>query len=155
MNKKNILKNSLVLALLFSVVACKKDDGKIEEPKKEPTQSELIMSNVWKITSFKAGDFDIWNTPFVETCQKDNTLEFKSNDILLVDDGPLKCSEDDPQVVEGKWAIPAKDKLFLEINLLGLPYSDTAAIISLSPTTMVVSALVNNLAGQITFSKVQ
>lgn len=144
---------SIAIALLVLVVSCKKDD-KLEEPKKEPTQKELIMGKSWKITAFKAGDFDIWNTPFVEACQKDNTLEFKDNDLLLVDDGPLKCSEDDPQTVDGKWNLAEKDKLFLEINLLSFPYSDTATIISLTADKMVVSAIVNNLAGEITFSKI-
>lgn len=149
------LRLTLITSLTFCALfftSCKKDEIK-EEDKKEPTKSELIQANIWMITSLKTGGFDVWNTPFVEICQKDNTMDFQTNDRLIVDEGEVKCSDDDPQTTQGEWKIIGDTKLYLNILLLGSPFNDTADIVSISDTKLVIKANLMDLDGEVTFSK--
>jgi len=135
-------------ALFFS--ACKKDKNK-EEEKKEPTKSELLQANIWMITSVKTGGFEIIS--FLEECQKDNTVDFKPNDVLVLDEGELKCDDNDPQTSEGEWKLINDSKLYLSFELLGNPYSDTAKLVSVSNSKLVIRAKLDNMDSDVTFTK--
>lgn len=101
MKKFNAL---LSLFFLFLVLAgCEKDKDPV------PTKEDKLMAKNWNITAAKATvtvagspiEFDYYNV--LLACQKDNFLQFKANDVLIMDEGTTKCTPTAPQTSQGTW----------------------------------------------------
>jgi hypothetical protein len=101
-------KFNALLGLFFFVLVlagCDKD----EDP--EPTKEDMLRAKNWNITAAKAVvtvagspiEFDYYNV--LLACQKDNLLQFKENDALIMDEGASKCTPTAPQTSQGTWTL--------------------------------------------------
>ena len=94
----------IVLALLtiISITACKKGGG-------AKSNTELLTQTTWKFDN-AALDVDRNGTPdspvppgFLQSCDTDNTLTFKSDKTGVVDEGATKCDPAGPQTIPFTW----------------------------------------------------
>ena len=89
----------------FAFVACEKG----EDSKSGATKMELITKAAWRyehaaLDLNKDGQIDTeLPAGYVEACDKDNTLLFKSDGLGIADDGPTKCDQGDPQTTNFNW----------------------------------------------------
>lgn len=124
----------LVLALGFS--GCEKDNG-------PPSQSELIVGKNWKIKTYFVSQnnspaFDVYATPNVTECTKDDIYKFTSDGKYIIDEGATKCSQLDSQIYEeGTWVI-ADNKLNRTYPVMNGAFTETFNIIELTSTQMVL-----------------
>jgi hypothetical protein len=141
----------IACAIVFLVTSCKKDEKKKtkEEEPEPPTRTELLMNGEWTITNATTGSLPVWNTPLVDPCYRDNIYTFKTNDTLSVDEGPLKCDEDGEQVLNGVWKLIDDERLYLSAFFL----QDTAEIVSISESTIILNSNFMSFDAQITFTK--
>jgi hypothetical protein len=91
------------LLLIIAFTACKKGGG-------AKSKTELLSQSSWKFDN-AALDIDRNGTPdspvppgFLESCDTDNTLTFKSDNTGVVDEGASKCDPAGPQTVPFTWA---------------------------------------------------
>lgn len=97
-----------LLSIGTILYACKKDDDK--KPDDANTKMTLVTSATWKydtvgIDTNKDGVAD---SPLpagygVATCDKDNTVTFKSDSTGIINAGTVKCNSTDPQTSPFKW----------------------------------------------------
>lgn len=153
--KKHFKFSVLAIALVSLVyTSCKPDDDG-EEQKNEPgkSKSELLTMKRWKITSLISSGTDIWNTPFVEACNKDNEYDFRTDDSLVVHDMNLKCDVNDPDSTSSYYMLMSDDKrIILNAKLTAsLTVNDTADIETLDENTLRLNAEYSGLPATITF----
>lgn len=85
---------ALSCALFLSLSGCKKD----HDSSQSKTPVELASSHKWKWYRIgdTADDVNItWDT-VTQSCEKDNYIDFTNNTVIH-DEGPTKCSPSDPQ----------------------------------------------------------
>lgn len=89
MKKINLI--LLLSAVILSVSSCKKDDDATPATTTTvKTTSELLMSGAWKYTASTVN-----GTSEIEDCDKDDTYEFKANNIVSYNAGSSACDKDD------------------------------------------------------------
>ncbi len=113
--KFKILNFIIVSSVIF--LSC----GKSKEPTPPPvTQEQHLRNNSWKLSAVETVPVIAGINPidFLEDCYIDNIYSFEENNVLIVDEGPLKCNVDSDQRVFGKWEISEDQKQ------LSLEYGD-------------------------------
>jgi hypothetical protein len=97
--------NTIVVGMLFILIACKKD-------KSDSQRVDLISTGTWKLFGLTAqpgydvdGDGYIDNNLylFYDACEKDNIHTFRKNGEYQIDEGASKCDPADPQVYSSHW----------------------------------------------------
>lgn len=154
MKKQNLL--LFVFLLSAFVIACKEenpDDKKDDDTNTKP-KSELISQKKWKISNLVSSGTDIWNTPFVESCNKDNQYWFRSDDSLTLYDMLSKCSPTDPDSTVSYYKLFNNNtQLILNVKLTSTAtLNDTAKIITLDENTLKLDAEYSGLPATITFT---
>ncbi|KYP15517.1 MAG: hypothetical protein A1D16_21355 [Flavihumibacter sp. CACIAM 22H1] len=116
----------------MTLFSCKKSN---DEPKSKPV---LLSSGLWKISSIGV-DLDKNNTvdlPYpLENCEKDNTLEFKSDGTGISYEGATKCDPEDPDTENFTWALKNNETI-LSIAIPGSFFSGETTLITLNSTTL-------------------
>ncbi|GEO02788.1 hypothetical protein AAE02nite_04520 [Adhaeribacter aerolatus] len=135
--------------LTFVIAGCDKDDDA------EPTKEEIIMSKNWKVTEAKAvptglsTEFNLYG--LLVDCQKDNFLDFNTGGVVVVDEGPTKCTPNAPQTVPGTWSFQENattgDVITINGNIL-LSYGLTTS----APRNLKVVTLTNQTL-KVTFNE--
>ncbi|NQW42437.1 MAG: hypothetical protein HQ463_03280 [Bacteroidetes bacterium] len=153
MNKKKII--VLVLLSAGVIYSCK-DKNKDPEPPKTPvstkTKQQFLSDTTWKVSGFKASGTDIWNTPFVSACDKDNTYKFKLSNVLTSFDLPSKCNPTDPDSTNSAYKLIGNDKMYINLKLTGtIIIDDTSDINVLDATTMELKVKYSGIDGVVTF----
>ncbi len=97
-----------LLSIGFVFYACSKDDDK--KPDDNNAKMQLVTSATWKydtvgIDTDKDGKADqaLPQGYGVATCDKDNTISFKSDSTGVLNNGAVKCSVGDPATTNFKW----------------------------------------------------
>jgi len=105
-NMKQII---LAALTLIAVGGCKKGSG----PK---SNTQLLTQSTWKFDN-AALDVDRNGTPdspvppgFLQSCDTDNTLTFKSDNTGVVDEGATKCDPASPQSAPFTWTFKDNDQ---------------------------------------------
>ncbi|MCC6818382.1 MAG: hypothetical protein IT245_05795 [Bacteroidia bacterium] len=150
------MKNQAILLISSLVVlayACKKEDKKDDDQTKSKPKSELIQASQWKVNSLVSGSMDVWNTPFVDACNRDNQYKFRSDDSLVLFDMTSKCNTSDPDSTVSFYKLIDNDtKIILNVNLTStVAINDTADIIVLDENTLQLNAEYSGLPATITF----
>ncbi|WP_290708436.1 lipocalin family protein [Flavihumibacter sp. CACIAM 22H1] len=118
--------------MIMTLFSCKKSN---DEPKSKPV---LLSSGLWKISSIGV-DLDKNNTvdlPYpLENCEKDNTLEFKSDGTGISYEGATKCDPEDPDTENFTWALKNNETI-LSIAIPGSFFSGETTLITLNSTTL-------------------
>ncbi len=135
------MKKSSLIAVVFlfvSTLACKSNDP-------EPNRQDLIVGR-WMLTAqvTTASDGEVTNDFQTRpACEKDNIFEFAQNGNYIVDEGPTKCSPDDPQQTVDAWSISSNGDT-LTITALSGPLEGQSLplpIVELTSTQLKVSIL--------------
>lgn len=151
MKKQSIL---LLTAAIFVFVNACKDK---EEEKKDNTPSkpraELISAKNWKVSTLVSSGTDIWNTPFVAACNRDNQYKFRTDDSLVLFEMSNKCNSTDPDSTVSSYKLYDNNtKIILNVKLTSTTtLDDTANIIQLDENTMKIDAEYSGLPATITF----
>jgi hypothetical protein len=128
----------LTIPLVF-LAGCKKSKNNSE------SRQDLITSSSWKfsqagIDTDNNGTIDIGAPAgFLEACDTDNLINFKSDHTGTVDEGPTKCESAAPQSTAFIWSFKNNDT---ELNFpaeLFAGISGDVKIIELSSTKLTVS----------------
>ena len=89
--------------------SCKKDEAQAKTP------YDLLTSHKWRFyrTGDTMDDVNISWSVVYDNCEKDNWLNFFTNGTLIHDEGPTKCSPNDPQNVWGtkNWQLQANNTM--------------------------------------------
>lgn len=154
----NLMKSILFVAIPVCLAyACKDKD---EDPPTDDnnqnngkTRTELLMTGSWKISALVSSGTDIWNTPFVESCNKDNEYVFRSNDTLVLYDKASKCDVSDPDSTFSSYKLYDNDtKLILNVRLTSTTtLDDTTDIVELNQNTLKINAEYSGLPATVTF----
>jgi len=126
---------SIMLALSFS--ACKKDD-------KKTSNTDYLTSGNWKIVSDQE---KVGAAAWVETigdydaCELDNFYKFNTNNTAVYDEGATKCDPADPQTADLTWEFLNNGS---QLKIGTLLYSDTADIVTLNATNLVIQSSDNS-----------
>ena len=94
-------------ALILSFGSCSKDTDEGEGGSGSTSKTGLLTSGGWVIESgtadFGGGTFNILD--FMDACDKDDIVFFKTDKTVLDDAGALKCDPSEPQTTDGgAWA---------------------------------------------------
>lgn len=92
------------LSLGLVVFGCQKDD----DQNNDQTNMQLITSATWKYDTVtidydKDGKPDAPASSYIEDCDKDNIITFKSDSTGIVDEGLTKCDPSHPQITNFRW----------------------------------------------------
>jgi hypothetical protein len=153
MFRKFVFAIAAACTLLFS--SCQKDDDN-----DEPSGQEILTSGQWKITGATANPpltipgvgtiSDIYNTPFVKACFKDNYYVFNANGTAEINEGATKCNDSDPQSDPTTWSLSADEK---ELTIDG----NTFTVLELSTNKMRLNGSMPvqgvSISGEVTFTK--
>lgn len=151
-------KPSLLLFALVTVAfvySCKKktDDNTNNNNTGSKTKLELISAQRWKISTLVSSNTDIWNTPFVAACNRDNQYKFRNDDSLVLFDMSSKCNTTDPDSTVSFYKLYDNDsKIILNVKLTSTTtLDDTADIVTLDENTLKINAEYSGLPATITF----
>ncbi|HEY0176273.1 MAG TPA: lipocalin family protein [Pedobacter sp.] len=125
--KKNALFIVFMIAILC-IASCKKKFGTIDDQ-----QPGALLGKNWKLTAYTMDGIDSYDATY-DDCEQDNIQTFLANGTYKVDEGPLKCNEDDPQLYDaGSWEIKNNTITFSEE---GFALQLKATILTLSAKTL-------------------
>lgn len=136
---KKIFLQLLILSFAGFVIfiSCKKD--KDENVNAVKTKTELLTTGIWKRTALISnpaydwnadGTFDtnILNTMF--PCEKDNFETYRTNGMVVINEGVIKCNSSDPQTWSVTWTFGDNEtKLIWDGN-------DVYTLLELTETTL-------------------
>ncbi|WP_153042555.1 lipocalin family protein [Rufibacter ruber] len=125
---KNLSSLFLLLCSMLSFTACSSDD-------EDDNAAAHLVNKKWQLAEAKVTSplpIDFYED--LTACEKDNTLEFKDNNILLLDEGPSKCNPDDAQQEQGAWSISGTTLTLSGVDL-GLPISEIKLTVTESSAT--------------------
>jgi Lipocalin-like domain len=146
---KNVIQCLSVVALAFTLFACKKDAA-------TPTKTELLTAHAWKITASEATLNGVKQDIFAQmsTCERDNFETFKTDKTFVSDEGATKCDPSDPQTAQGKWTFLTNDtKLELTVTDGGSSYTITYDIGELTADKLVLKFTAGTNSGTATYGK--
>ena len=95
-----------LLSIGFIIFSCNKDDDNNNSGDKE--KMTLITSAAWKFDTAAIADNSgnpVTALPpgIIQSCDKDNTITFKSDSTGVLNEGTTKCNSTDPQTTNFKW----------------------------------------------------
>lgn len=96
----------MVAVSLACLSSCKKDDTTAPAP---ASKTDLLTAKSWKMTDVKVAGQTIYNTPFFQTCAKDDLLKFNTNKVATFDEGAVKCDATSPQSRSGSWDLTTNE----------------------------------------------
>ena len=108
----------LILAAFTIVLftACKKGGG-------AKSKTDLLTQSTWKFDN-AALDVDRNGTPdspvppgFLQSCDTDNTLTFRSDNTGVVDEGATKCNPTGPQTISFTWTFKDNEQTITLSNV--------------------------------------
>jgi hypothetical protein len=117
-----------VLALLsigFVIYGCNKDDNDDNSTDDIKAKVQLMTSATWKYDTAAISDKDgnptmALPSGIIESCDKDNTITFKSDSTGVLNEGTTKCNSGDPQTTNFKWWFKEKGTvLYTPDNIFG------------------------------------
>jgi hypothetical protein len=96
-----------MLSIGFIIFSCNKDDDD-DKGTDEKSKIQLITSATWKYDTAAVADKNgnpVSPLPgdVIKSCDKDNTITFKSDSTGVLNEGTTKCSSADPQTTNFKW----------------------------------------------------
>ena len=107
----------VIMSATIALSACKKDAA-------PPSKTDLLTTSQWKITAFTVdpaipvfdtqGNITGFTTdmfPYMESCSKDDTFKFKSDNTVEFDEGALKCDTTAPQTTSGTWSFKTNETI--------------------------------------------
>ncbi|WP_339867906.1 hypothetical protein [uncultured Algoriphagus sp.] len=128
---------SLVCIVFFS--ACHEDEDK--DPVK--SDAEIIGSGIaWKFSAATANGISV--ASLIDACHLDNLITFNYEtpiSIGVVDSGPTKCEDSQPQTVDFTWEYNETTKvLTVDTDLIEVPGAEgNLTVESVIPTQLVLS----------------
>lgn len=142
-----------IFYLLFLVLfagACSKDEDN------GASSTDKLTSGLWQVTAWSASfvfngaqqTIDVYANS--GSCQQDNTVEFKPDGTLIADEGPTKCSTNDPQQDIGTWGFAQNET---RLVVAGGDYNFDAEILELTNDKLKVKFNVNQ-SGTVTTNEV-
>jgi hypothetical protein len=126
--KKQIL---IAIALLGTVVACKKEESKVNETPVTETPAQkskkVLTSQTWKVEALFLGTD---GGPFLplpmDPCEKDDYIKFTSDDKQIFYAGATKCDPSEPDSFTKTYKLNAKgDSLTMTDEEASLTYGMT------------------------------
>lgn len=133
MTKFNLLLS--VILIFLCTASCKKT---IDDTDNTTTS---IVGKKWKLTAYTSDGVDIYNETY-EPCEQDNIQIFAAGGKYILDEGAMKCDENDPQIGEtGVWKMSGNKLTFGEADSA---LQITATVTTLTNTTLKLS-LINPL----------
>ena len=134
------MKNLNALVLLFTFLmafsGCEKDND-------PPSKADLIVGKNWLVTNNFYSEnngfaIDLYTTPFVGACSKDDIYKFSGDGKYMIDEGPSKCDQGHSQIYqEGTWTI-SNDVFSWKYAVSGGHFTETYTIEELTSTQMVL-----------------
>lgn len=121
----------LLIISFFGLISCDKDDDDAK------TRTDLISDRNWVFSSVRVGGTDV--SSFVETCQKDNILDFSNDGTGTSDEGPTKCDPSDPQSSPFTWNFQNNETVLFISAPFFAGSNSTFNIVSLTETELVLS----------------
>jgi hypothetical protein len=140
---KQVFAAAIALLAMISFTACKKGGGGAK------TKTELITQSSWKYDNASL-DLDRNGTPdsplppgFLEPCDTDNTITFKSDGSGVADEGASKCDPAAPQSSPFTWTFKDNEQTiaFSNIDFAGL--SGDVKVVTLNDTKLELHKEVN------------
>jgi hypothetical protein len=112
---KGVLKWIFLLLIVFGNMMCDKE---------KDTPELVLTGKQWKLSEWSVsppyeveGEYITDLYALMPECAKDDFTVFDNDGTLLKDDNQQKCSDNDPQIVEGTWEIGAGEtKLRITID---------------------------------------
>jgi hypothetical protein len=97
-----------LLSIGFIIWGCGKDDDDDNNNSGDKEKIQLITSATWKYDTAAIADNNgnpVSALPqgVIETCDRDNTITFKSDSTGVLNEGTTKCNSADPQTTNFKW----------------------------------------------------
>ncbi|PZX53261.1 lipocalin-like domain-containing protein [Algoriphagus chordae] len=127
----------LSLVCIVSFSSCHQDEDK--DPVK--SDAELIGSGIaWKFSTVTASGLDA--SSFIDECLLDNLITFTySSKTGVVDAGPIKCDESDPQTEEFTWRYNDSTKILsFDSDVIDIPgAASDLKVISVTSAELVLS----------------
>ena len=131
-----------LLSIGLIIFSCNKDDDKKDDG---TAKMQLITSAAWKYDT-AAIDADKNGTPdqalpagYIENCDKDNTITFKSDSTGTLNEGATKCNTGDPQTTSFKWWFKDNGAVLYSPDPIFGGFSGDAKVIELSTTKLRVT----------------
>lgn len=123
MKKINLL--VLIMSALAVFSGCKKDSTEVDK-------ASLITGKSWKLTAYTEGGKDELHSTY-DDCELDDIATYFAGGKLVMNQGTIKCNNNDPQTEDLKWSIDG-DKL--TISQEGYALKIEATIAELSAKTL-------------------
>lgn len=139
----------LMVLVLFTVASCQKSGENSSNSSKSKTQ--LLTQKTWKIVAHTVNppvdingdgtaDSDVYATVY-ESCNKDDIYTFKSDGSGMVDEGPTKCDDTDPQSTAIQWLFKSNETVIqIKQGIVSLDFN----LVELSESTLKVSYIQSN-----------
>ncbi len=113
-SKLNLL--FLILLIIVFIFSCKKD-----ETSSSPVDEFSFVNKRLKVYSafmYSTTDtIDIYSQ--LPECKKDDITNFTDSNFIILDNGILKCNQNEPQyLVDGKWHLSNEKLVIISINLI-------------------------------------
>ncbi len=137
--KQSLVLSSLLALILFS--QCGKKDSSL-------SKTDLITSASWKydnagIDLNADGQSDSGLPPgFVETCETDNIITFKSDGTGTIDEGLTKCDIADPQTSSFTWSFKENETVINIPTAIITGFDGDAKIVKLTASEFDLSKTV-------------
>lgn len=134
-----------LLSIGFIILSCNKDDDDDNTNNDVKAKVQLITSATWKYDT-AAIDVDKNGTPdqvlppgAIASCEKDNTITFKSDSTGTLNEGATKCDPSDPQTTSFKWWFKDNGAVLYSPDPIFGGLSGDAKVIELTGTKMRVT----------------
>jgi hypothetical protein len=136
--KPVILKTLIVGFFVISGLGCKKSDSTTTPPK---SKTVLLTQSIWKVQSVsvdlnKDGIGDADASSYFQSCDLDNTYNFKTDGTGIMDEGATICDSSNPQTRAFIWSFKNNETIlsgdFISSN-------GDATLISINDTNLVIS----------------
>ena len=126
----------LIITGMTTAVSCKKDKDPVNNIK---TKTELLTTGTWKLTAYTSSPAYDWYGNGVyatdilaalDPCQADGFDTYKTNGIMGINEGAIKCQPTDPQTYTATWAFVDNETKILYDGF------DEYVLVELTATTM-------------------
>lgn len=132
----------IAMASLIALASCGDDDS---DPVK--SDAEIIGSGIpWKFSAATANGISVIS--LIEECHLDNLITFNyqtPTSTGVVDSGPTKCDDSQPQTVDFTWSYNESTKvLTVDTDLIEVPGAEGNLIVErVTPTELVLSQTIS------------
>ena len=99
----------LVLTLSITLLSCSKGTGD------DAAKKDALTTGTWKLTGYmtdydKDGTYEENSYAILAGCEKDNIYTFQADGSEIVDEGPTKCIDNNPQSRTSTWSFKSNQK---------------------------------------------